>query len=130
MKCEYCETPAPTDETYVCSQCASKALDDPDALLIKVLQDELQRTRAELDYCVYEINLAVSRIQSISQRVKTFFNALDRGDTKPVYRNQVEVMFKTDLLPREFVIFVQRHYGKMHSGKDYSDRADRRGWGE
>ena len=127
MKCEYCETPDPTDETYVCSQCASKALDDPDALLIKVLQDELQRTRAELDYCVYEINLAVSRIQSISQRVKTFFSALDRGDMKPVWRNQVEVMFKTDLLPREFVIFVNRHHSKMYSHIDYDQYADRRG---
>ena len=127
MKCEYCETPDPTDETYVCAHCTAKGMDAPDALLIKVLQDELQRTRAELDYCVYEINLAVSRIQSISQRVKTFFSALDRGDMKPVYRNQVEDMFKTDLSPREFVIFVNRHHSKMYSHIDYDQYADRRG---
>ena len=64
MKCEYCETPDPTDDTYVCPQCSAKALDDPDSLLVKVLQEQLhimQTQRKEIAQALFDFKSRLRR---------------------------------------------------------------------
>ena len=120
MKCEYCETPDPTDDTYVCPQCSAKALDDPDSLLVKVLQEQLhimQTERQEIAQALFDYTIKVASLKNV---IWDFLRTPEAFDITE-WQNRYKWHYDNTTTPDHLVRFIDQY--RRHGNLDrYADR--------